>query len=127
MTISLRDIQNRTPELSALAQALPYVMTLHVVGDSNPSHPSVVLFKNQIGRGFVDSNCKESPRQQEGIRLINDPPRVISQVELEELEQPEELSALSNSHPPHSNCNACRHSPLSAHLPWQLVLQPFFY
>ena len=58
ITLSLSDIQNRTPEeLSALAQALPYLMTLHVVDNHrNPaSHLSITALRSLIGAGYVES------------------------------------------------------------------------
>ena len=58
ITLSLSHIQNRTPEeLSALAQALPYLMTLHVVDNhENPaSHLSITALRSLIGGGYVES------------------------------------------------------------------------
>ena len=58
ITLSLSYIQNRTPEeLSALAQALPYLMTLHVVDNhENPaSHLSITALRSLIGGGYVES------------------------------------------------------------------------
>ena len=58
ITLSLSHILNRTPEeLSALAQALPYLMTLHVVDNhENPaSHLSITALRSLIGGGYVES------------------------------------------------------------------------